>query len=58
MSPKVQCEWVELTDVIYIAECRGGTVTQSDPSTRDPFINCTVVTGNIVVGVPPVIGFK
>ena len=54
--PKVQCEWVELTDVIYIAECPGGKVTQSDSSTRDPFINCTVVTGNLVVGVPPVFG--
>ena len=44
--------------MIYIAECPGGTVTESDPSARVPFINCTVVTGNLVVGIKPVIGFK
>ena len=44
--------------MIYITECPGGTVTESASSTRDPFINCTIVTGNLVVGVTPVIGFK
>ena len=57
---KVQCEWVEPTVkciMIYFTECPGGTVTESDPSTRDPFIDCTIVTGNLVVGLLPVIGF-
>ena len=44
--------------MIYITECPGGTVTESDPSARVPFINCTVVTGNLVVGIIPAIGFK
>ena len=39
--------------MIYIAECPGGTVTESDPSTRVPFINCTVVSGNLIVGIIP-----
>ena len=47
-----------LSFMIYIAECPGGTVTESNPSARVPFINCTVVTGNLVVGINPVIGFK
>ena len=54
------CEWVEPTvvHVSWFAECPGGTVTGSDPNTRTPFINCTVITGNLVVSAPPVIGFK
>ena len=37
--------------MIYITECPGGLVTESDPSARVTFINCTVVTGNLAVGI-------
>ena len=39
-------------------ECAGGSVTTSNPADRLKFINCTIVNGNLHVGIQPIMGFS
>ena len=50
----------DFTGYIYkmCTECAGGSVTTSNPADRLKFINCTIVNGNLHVGIPPIMGFS
>ena len=40
-----------------LTECPGGTVTEESDAVRTSIINCTIVTENLFIGIPPISGF-